>query len=138
MPVRNRLLTAAALAATLTLSLATFAAAQPAGAPQIGPWGFDLSGVDPKAKPGDSFHDYANGAWDARTAIPPDRSRFGMFDALRDKTEEQLRALVEEAAKDATRSGASPSTDIGKIGGLYNAFMDVTKIDALDTRPDRR
>ena len=56
-----------------------------------GAWGFDISGVDMIAKPGDSFFDYANGAWDARTAIPADKPRFGMFDALRDKVQEQLR-----------------------------------------------
>ena len=31
-----------------------------------GRWGFDDSGVDPKANPGDSFFDFANGTWHAR------------------------------------------------------------------------
>jgi len=105
-------------------------AASPHGT-AYGRWGFDESGVDPQANPGDSFFDFANGAWDARTAIPADKSRFGMFDALTDKTQEQVRAIIEEAAK----SGAAPDTDAGKIGGLYNAFMDEARIERLDAAP---
>src|SRR5262245_31368016 len=133
MPVTTKLLSRAAIAATFAIvcGLAHPASAQPTGTPTFAPWGFDLSGVDPKAKPGDSFFDYANGAWDARTEIPPDKVRFGMFDALRDKTEEQLRVLVEDAAK----ANAAPDTEQGKIGALYNAFMDVVRIDHLDATP---
>jgi putative endopeptidase len=105
--------------------------APPHGTPQYGLWGFDISGVDPKAKPGDSFFDYADGAWEARTEIPADKTRFGMFDMLRDKSQEQLRVIIEDAAK----SGASPDTDAGKIGALYNAFMDEARIEELDAAP---
>ena len=56
------------------------AAERIAVAPQYGAWGFDISGLEPRAKPGDSFFDYANGVWDARTIIPADKSRFGVFD----------------------------------------------------------
>jgi putative endopeptidase len=100
-------------------------------APAYGRWGFDDSGINPAARPGDSFFDFANGRWDARTAIPADKSRFGMFDALTDKTQEQVRAIIELAAK----SGAAPDTDAGKIGGLYNAFMDEARIERLDAAP---
>jgi putative endopeptidase len=99
--------------------------------PQYGTWGFDITGVDPNAKPGNSFFDYANGAWDARTVIPADKTRFGMFDMLYDKSQEQLRAIIEDVAK----SGASPDTNAGKIGALYNAFMDEARIETLDAAP---
>src|SRR3546814_1073583 len=36
----------------------------PAGAPQLGTFGFDLAGMDRGVEPGDSFYDYANGTWD--------------------------------------------------------------------------
>ena len=97
----------------------------------FGTWGFDVSGVDAKAKPGDSFFEYANGLWDAHTTIPLDRSRFGLFDLLTDRTQDQLRAIIEDAAK----SDASPDTDAGKIGALYNSFMDEGRIDTLDASP---
>ncbi len=132
MLVKTRLFMFGALAMALAgVAHVDRSAGQSAAAPQIGPWGFDVSGVDAKAKPGDSFFDYANGAWDARTVIPADKSRFGAFDALRDRTEEQVRAIIDEAAK----SGASPDTDEGKIGALYNAFMDEARIEQLDVAP---
>jgi putative endopeptidase len=96
-----------------------------------GRWGFDGSGINPAVRPGDSFFDYVNGAWVERTTIPADKSRFGMFDGLTDKTQEQIRAIVTEAA----RSGAAPDTDAGKIGGLFNAFMDEGRIERLDLAP---
>jgi putative endopeptidase len=97
----------------------------------FGRWGFDSSGIDPAVSPGDSFFDYASGAWVARTAIPADKTRFGMFDALADRTQEQVRAIVSEAA----RSDAAPGTDAGKIGALYNAFMDEDRIERLGLAP---
>src|SRR5262245_48154487 len=123
--MKNRLLACAALAAMLLLAggPSTPSGAQPAEQPQFGPWGFDLSGVDPKAKPGDSFYDYANGTWDGRTEIPPDKVRFGVFDALRDRSEEQLRVIVEDAAREAAMPGGASDPNRRKIGTLYNAFM---------------
>ncbi len=133
MSLKSNLLAGVALA--LVLATAGAAAEIPVLASRhdaaYGRWGFDDSGVDPQANPGDSFFDFANGAWDARTVIPADKSRFGMFDALTDKTQEQVRAIVEEAAQ----SGASPDTDAGKIGALYNAFMDEERIERLDLAP---
>src|SRR5260221_6733908 len=130
MSLKSNLLAGVALA--LVLATAGAAAEIPVLASRhdaaYGRWGFDDSGVDPKANPGDSFFDFANGAWDARTEIPADKSRFGMFAALADKTQEQVRAIIEDAAK----SGAAPDTDAGKIGALYNAFIDEAPIEALD------
>jgi putative endopeptidase len=100
-------------------------------APQFGSWGFDLSGMARGARPGNSFFDYANGAWDARTVIPPDKVRFGMFDSLRDRSQAQVREIIEDAAK----SGAAPATDAGRIGALYHSFMDEARIEALDAAP---
>jgi putative endopeptidase len=141
MLVKNKLLTYAGLAVAVAIggAVADRSMGQPTAATQIGaqigaqigPWGFDLTGVDPKAKPGDSFFDYANGAWDARTMIPPDKTNYGMFVALRDKVEEQVQTIIDEAAK----SGASAATDKGKIGAIFNAFMDEARIEQRDAAP---
>jgi len=126
------LLRRAILSGAFVIAVCTgFSQAQEQAGAAYGRWGFDESGIDPRVNPGDSFFDFANGAWDARTTIPADKSRFGMFNALTDKTEQQVRVIVEEAAK----SGASPDTDAGKIGALYNAFMDEGRIEQLDLAP---
>src|SRR5262249_4212125 len=44
------------------------------------------------------------------------------------------RAIIEDAA----RSGAPADTDAGKIGALYNAFMDEGRIEQLDFAPIAR
>ncbi len=134
MLVKSKLLAGVALILTLVLAggaSLSLAQERAAASASYGHWGFDESGVDAKVSPGDSFFDFVNGAWDARTVIPADKSRFGMFDALTDKTQEQVRAIIEAAAK----SGASPNTDAGKIGALYNAFMDEERIERLDLAP---
>ena len=133
MLVKNKLFMYVALAMALAIGGGRVdpSAGQPATVPQIGAWGFDVAGVNPNAKPGDSFFDYANGAWDARTVIPPDKTRFGAFDALRDRTEDQVQAIINDAAK----SGAPPTTDVGKIGAIFNAFMDEARIEQRDVAP---
>src|SRR5262245_41004085 len=96
----TRRLAGLALLAELTMACGNVSHAQPEPRlAELGTWGFDLSGVDKSAKPGDGFNDFANGTWERHTQIPPDRSRFGMFDALRDRTQDQLRAIIEHNAK---------------------------------------
>src|SRR5262245_20921510 len=115
--------------------LASIALAQTPGpvaaAPKFAPWGFDLSGIDREARPGDSFDDYANGAWVRRTEIPPDKARYGVFDALRDLSEERVRAIIEDAA----RADAALDTNTGKVGALYKSFMDEARLEILDAGP---
>ncbi len=133
MLMKHKLFAYPALVVALAVGAARVdrSAAQSAAAPQIGAWGFDVTGVNPTAKPGDSFFDYANGAWDARTVIPPDKTRFGTFDALRDRTEDQVQTIINDAAK----SGASPSTDVGKIGdSITRSWMKPGSSSAMPRR----
>jgi putative endopeptidase len=102
-----------------------------ASSPRYGAWGFDRSGMDTNARPGDSFFEFANGGWVAGTPIAPDKTRAGMFEALIDKTQDQLLAIIEAAAK----SGAAPDSPAGKIGALYRAYMDEARLDMLDSAP---
>lgn len=109
----------------LVLSLAgTFA--QPAGKPQYGAWGFDTEGADLKAKPGDDFFRYANGAWLDRVQIPADKPAYSLRLAMTDLTEQRLHDLMDENAKKAE---AKPSTIEGKVGAFYKSFMDEARIE---------
>ena len=103
---------------------------QPPPAPKYGTWGFDLTGMDPAVKPGDDFYEYANGKWDARTQIPPDRTRYGNFDKLAELSEARVHAILEEA-----QAGLLKDPDAAKIGAAYASFMDEALADKLDAKP---
>jgi putative endopeptidase len=100
--------------------------APPAAArPQIGSFGFDLAGMDRNVAPGDNFYRFANGTWARNTAIPPDRSNYGMFTVLDDLSTQRTREILEEQAK-------NPQS---KIGNFYASFMDRAAIDSAGLRP---
>ena len=124
MNVRLAFLPLAAVAA----AFACFALA----APVYGDWGFDASGMDASAPPGDDFFKYANGGWDARTAIPDDRSGYGVDAVLSDAAEAHLRGILE--ADPAGETGPD-AADARKIHAAYVAFMDGARIEALGAAP---
>jgi putative endopeptidase len=125
----------AGLLASAALMLAVPALAKPAAPtvakPELGTWGVDLTGRDPAAKPGDDFWNYANGMWAKRTEIAPDRTSVGAFITLADRSEAQVRSIVEEAAK----AGGAPGTPAQQIGDMYAAWMDAAAIEARGTEP---
>ena len=98
--------------------------------PRYGAWGFDISGMDTTAKPGDDFYKFANGTWDAKTEIPSDRVRYGNFDKLAELSEARTKAIIEAAAADKAATGEK-----AKIGAAYRSFMDEATIEKLDAKP---
>jgi putative endopeptidase len=97
--------------------------------PQYGAWGFDATGMDTSAKPGDDFFKYANGGWDARTEIPADKIGYGVDYVTADNAELHLRGILEA---DPTPAGGP---DAQKIHAAYLAFMDEAKAQALGAAP---
>src|SRR5690349_11857998 len=101
--------------------LAAGAAAQSATAPVFSPYGFDATAVDRSTRPGDDFFQYANGAYLARTPIPADRPVATRRADMTDRTDRQLKTLLEEAANGV---GEQPADIRGKVGAFYASFMD--------------
>ena len=93
--------------------------------PQYGTFGFDTTGMDTAVAPGDDFFGYANGTWVRNTPIPPDKSRYGLFDVLADLSTERTRGIIEEQGKDPN----------SKIGAAYASFMDEGGIEAKGLAP---
>ena len=91
----------------------------------IGTFGIDLTAMDKAVKPGDDFYKFASGAWDAKTTIPSDRTRYGNFDKLSELSEARTRAIIEAAAANTAATG-----DTAKVGAAYRAFMDEAAIEA--------
>jgi putative endopeptidase len=93
--------------------------------------GIAPANMDPSVKPGDDFNQYANGGWLARAEIPADRAVYGVFSSLVDVADKRTRSLIEEAAK----ANAPAPTNTGKIGALYNSFLDEAGIEAKGIAP---
>ncbi|MEQ1726499.1 MAG: M13-type metalloendopeptidase [Sphingopyxis sp.] len=97
----------------------------PASAPFYGSFGFDQAGMDSAVRPGDDFYAFANGTWARSTAIPADKSNYGMFTALGDLSLERTRTILEEARSDANSN----------IGRAYASFLDEAGIEARGMAP---
>jgi len=101
----------------------------PSGAkPEIGTWGFDIAGMNTKIAPGKSFYQYANGGWLATTQIPADKSNYGMFTVLADKSETRTKEIILNAS---TLKGPEAK----KIADYYKSFMDEAAIEAKGIVP---
>src|SRR5688572_31572559 len=101
------------------------------GQAAIGAWGVDLAARDLNVDPGADFFRYANGTWLANTQIPEYRTRWGTFDILRDKSDRDQRAIIEEVAV----SGGAPGSVQQKIADYYNTYLNQDAIDALGMAP---
>lgn len=96
-----------------------------------GDWGVDMTAFKPGIRPGDDFNTYVNGTWIETIEIPPDRSRYGNFDLLREKSEQRVRLIIEDLA----RQEPAIDTAEGKIGAYYTAFLDMDAINAAGLAP---
>ncbi len=125
----------AALAAAATLACAAFASAQAQTSTTptqtttttvatLGA-GLDRAGMDTSVRPQDDLFLAMNGTWVKNTQIPADKSAWGTFYELRDRTDHQVRDLIEglHATKPA------PGTNAQKVDDYYRAFMDEAAID---------
>src|SRR6185312_4843909 len=93
--------------------------------------GIDLAGIDKSVKPGDDFFGYANGAWLKTHEIPSDRASYGPGSILIDKTREQVRVLIQDAAKANPPHGS----DAQKVGDYYASYLDQAAIDKKGLGP---
>jgi putative endopeptidase len=96
-----------------------------------GSWGFDTANLDKTCKPCDDFYQFAMGGWMNANPIPPEYSTFGSFTRLADQNQQNLRQILEDAAK----TKAAPGSNEQKIGDYYAGCMDTAAIDAAGTKP---
>lgn len=85
-----------------------------------------LQNMDTTVKPGNNFYLYANGGWMKSHSIPAEFSRYGAFDELQEMNYNQLKDILESAAKDQN----SPKGSLEElIGDFYASGMDSAKIE---------
>ena len=93
--------------------------------------GISKKDMDTLVNPGDDFDAYVNGTWTKNTKIPADKSSYGAFDMLLDKSEKDVKAIIEEAAKGNNAKGS----DAQKIGDFFASYMDRKGRDAIGLKP---
>ncbi|MEZ5290405.1 MAG: M13-type metalloendopeptidase [Vicinamibacterales bacterium] len=120
-----------ALAAALLAAAACSRPSTPAPSTPAPTSGLDASGFDTSVRPQDDLSRYVNGGWLATTEIPPDKASYGGFVEAYDRTQDQLKALVEETSS----TPGAPGSAAQKIGDFYAAFMDEARADALGITP---
>ena len=93
--------------------------------------GIDLRYRDDSTRAQDDLFAHVNGKWLDEYAIPADRAVDGAFRTLYDRAEEDVRAIIQEAAA----SNPSAGTDAQKIGDLYSSFMDADAVEKAGLTP---
>ena len=130
----NRALLLAASALTLSACTSNSPAPSALAAeprPALGSFGVDTANMDTAVKPGDDFFRYANGKWLATFQMPADKGRYGSFDALGEKSERDVRTVLEELAARSPAPGTTPA----KVGDMYASWMDEATIESRGVSP---
>jgi putative endopeptidase len=83
---------------------------------------FDVSELNPRINVCEDFNGFVNAKWVAANPIPNDRTSWGAFDQLAEKSLNTQRDIVDDAAKNIAQ--AKPGSIEQKIGYLYQAGMD--------------
>ena len=91
-----------------------------------GTFGLDVASMDTSVHPGDDFFNYVNGTWYNEFELPADRTAYGSFTLLREKSEQRVKFIIDDLAA----AKPDPATLEGKVAAFYNAFMDTDAIEA--------
>ena len=95
--------------------------------------GVSPQNFDPTVKPQDDFFRYVNGGWIKTTTIPPEFSRWGSFDELRDHTQTVLKEIVARAAAKGEKGNALER----QVGDFFASGMDEAAIELAGIEPLR-
>ena len=91
--------------------------------------GIDPDGFDNAVRPQDDLFLHVNGRWLLSTEIPADKSNYGSFTALDDAARENIRAIIDDAAK-------NPNDPIAKkVGDFYRSYMNEELIEKKGLEP---
>ena len=113
----------------LTLSSLTVGFAQEKSKETIG---INLEYMDKTVKPSDDFFRFVNGNWLDKNEIPADRTRWGSFDELREKTDKDMMLILKEALNNPSYTA---ETDQGKALNLYRTIMDTVTRNKQGIKP---
>lgn len=99
--------------------------------PELGSFGVDMSTQDTSIAPGDDFFRYANGQWLNTFELPADRSNYGSFTVLSDRSDERVRTIIDDLTSIEPASGSLEQ----KISDYYLSYMDTDGLNAKGISP---
>ncbi|WP_394202972.1 M13 family metallopeptidase [Shewanella waksmanii] len=102
----------------------------PAGKAELGSFGVDLSARNESIKPGDDFFMYASGTWYDNYVMPADKTRFGAFTGLAERSEKQVKEIIDDIA---SRQDLNEEEQL--IADFYHAYMDTETINKQGITP---
>ena len=97
---------------------------------ELGSFGVDLTARNEAVKPGDDFFMYASGTWYDNYIMPADKTRFGAFTGLAERSEKQVKAIIDDII---SRSDLNAEEQL--IADFYQAYMDTDTANKLGITP---
>ncbi len=92
---------------------------------------FDVADLDPNGSACSDLNAYVNSRWQAANPVPADRSTWGSFEMLGERSLEAQRAIVEHSAAGQPAAGSIEA----RIGDLWATGMDEAAINAAGVTP---
>ncbi|HOY42272.1 MAG TPA: M13 family metallopeptidase N-terminal domain-containing protein, partial [Chitinophagales bacterium] len=86
-----------------------------------------------KIKPTEDFFEYVNQRWTKANPIPADKSRFGMFDKLDERSRLVVKRILENSAN--LKIKAPKGSNLQILGDFYRNAMDTAAIDKSGVQP---
>ena len=100
------------------------------GQAELGSFGVDLSARNEAVKPGDDFFMYAGGTWYDNYELPADKTRFGAFTALAERSEEQVKNII-----DGLMEKEDLNADEQLVHDFFVSYMDVETLNEKGLTP---
>ena len=94
--------------------------------------GIEKANLDTSVRPQDNFYRYVNGNWLKNHDIPDDKTAIGSFYDLRDKADDDVKAIIEELAAEESLTKGS---DEQKVADIFRSYMDTEKRNNLAVKP---
>lgn len=94
--------------------------------------GIEMANLDTSVRPQDNFYKHINGGWLKNNEIPGDKTAIGSFYDLRDKSDDDVKAIIEELA---ARDNLLMGSDEQKVADIFRSYLDREQRDALGLAP---
>ena len=104
----------------------------PAAAAAAAASGIDVAAMDTGVRAQDDFFRYTQGKWLKDVDIPSDRSSWSAFSIAQERVEQQVSAIIGEAA---SQKNAKAGSEAQKMGDFYTSYVDEKRRNELGLAP---